>query len=59
MCCVCSALLYAVPSPAMCAVQVDLSDDAVVAQLFASGAWFDVMEPLEVRDACSTVLVFY
>ncbi|GFH18531.1 hypothetical protein HaLaN_15354 [Haematococcus lacustris] len=26
---------------------VDLSDDAVVAMLFASGAWYDVIEPME------------
>lgn len=28
-------------------MQVDLSDDAVVAMLFASGAWYDVIEPME------------
>ena len=29
-------------------MQIDLSDDMVVAQLFGSGAWEDVMEPLQV-----------
>ena len=30
--------------------QIDLSDDAIVAQLFGSGAWQDVMEPLRAED---------
>lgn len=29
-------------------LQVDLSDDAVVAQLFSSGAWADVVQPMKV-----------
>jgi hypothetical protein len=29
-------------------VQIDLSDDAVVAQLFANHAWEELVEPLEV-----------
>jgi hypothetical protein len=29
-------------------VQIDLSDDAVVAQLFANRAWEELVEPLEV-----------
>jgi len=32
-------------------LQIDLSDDAVVAQLFSSGAWADVMRPIKVRGA--------
>ncbi len=30
-------------------MQIDLSDDMVVAQLFGNSAWLDVMEPLKVR----------
>ena len=32
-------------------MQIDLSDDMVVAQLFGSGAWEDVMEPLKVGSS--------
>jgi hypothetical protein len=28
-------------------VQIDLSDDAIVAQLFANHAWEELIEPLE------------
>ncbi len=30
-------------------MQIDLSDNMVVAQLFGNSAWLDVMEPLKVR----------
>jgi hypothetical protein len=31
-------------------VQIDLSDDAVVAQLFANHVWEELLEPLEVME---------
>jgi hypothetical protein len=34
--------------PLLC-LQIDLSDDAVVSQLFGSGAWQDVIEEVKVR----------
>lgn len=34
-------------------LQIDLSDDVVVAELFSSGAWYDVKEPLyEAKVRC-------
>lgn len=40
--------MYYIPSPDEDSlVQIDLSDDAVVAQLFANHAWEELIEPLE------------
>jgi hypothetical protein len=38
-------------------VQIDLSDDAVVAQLFANHAWEELVEPLEVLADSQTPAV--
>lgn len=41
--------MYYIPSTdADSLVQIDLSDDAIVAQLFANHAWEELLEPLEV-----------
>jgi hypothetical protein len=41
--------LYYIPSTESDSlVQIDLSDDAIVAQLFANHAWEELLEPLEV-----------
>ena len=37
--------------------QIDLSDDAVVGQLFGSGAWEDVMESLQAESATNGEIV--
>lgn len=41
---------YLPPDPSGELAQVDLSDDAVVAQLFANHVWEDLVEPLDVAD---------
>lgn len=44
--------MYYIPSTdADSLVQIDLSDDAIVAQLFANHAWEELLEPLEVVTA--------
>jgi hypothetical protein len=51
-CCACSdagGYIYFLPASDNSALrQIDLSDDAVVAQLFANHAWEELLEPLEV-----------
>ena len=42
---------YLPPDPSGRLQQIDLSDDVLVAQLFASGLWEDTLEPLEVLAA--------
>lgn len=39
---------YLPPDPSGRLQQIDLSDDVLVAQLFANGLWEDILEPLEV-----------
>lgn len=47
--------LYYIPSTESDSlVQIDLSDDAIVAQLFANHAWEELLEPLEVVACEST-----
>jgi len=41
---------YLPPDPSGELAQIDLSDDGVVAQLFASHVWEDLLEPLDVAD---------
>lgn len=49
--------LYYIPPPDTDSlVQIDLSDDAIVAQLFANHAWEELIEPLEVL-ACKSMCV--
>ncbi|GBF93334.1 hypothetical protein Rsub_06372 [Raphidocelis subcapitata] len=42
---------YLPPDPSGRLRQIDLSDDVVVAQLFANGMWQEIVEPLEVLKA--------
>jgi hypothetical protein len=42
---------YLPPDPSGRLRQIDLSDDVLVAQLFANGLWQDIIEPLEVELA--------
>lgn len=44
---------YLPPDPSGELAQIDLSDDAVVAQLFASHVWEDLIEPLDIADGPS------
>jgi hypothetical protein len=41
---------YLPPDPSGDLAQIDLSDDAVVAQLFANHVWEDLIEPLDVAE---------
>lgn len=43
-------VLFLPPDESGRLMQIDLSDDAVVGSLFGSGAWQDVMEPLQVGN---------
>eukprot|EP00798_Chlamydomonas_sp_ICE-L_P008619 gene8619-34062_t len=43
-------MYYLPPDEAGRILQVDLSDDLIVAELFSNGAWQDVMEPLKVEN---------
>lgn len=50
--------MYYIPGPDApdSLVQIDLSDDAIVAQLFANHAWEELLEPLEVVTRESLLL---
>jgi hypothetical protein len=44
---------YLPPDPSGELAQIDLSDDAVVAQLFANHVWEDLIEPLDISEGAA------